>query len=68
MTFPQKKMYGFLFLPANPIIHAYSLDDEQTAVISTADLKDKGDKLHFNSKELRIMGQRFADAYIKEFK
>ena len=51
----------------NKSIHDYSLQDNNTAVISTADLKDKGDSLHFNSKGQRIMGHRFAEAYLKKF-
>jgi Carbohydrate esterase, sialic acid-specific acetylesterase len=51
----------------NKVIHDYSLQDPNTAVISTADLKDKGDSLHFNSKGQRMMGKRFAEAYLKKF-
>jgi Carbohydrate esterase, sialic acid-specific acetylesterase len=52
----------------NNAIHEYSLQDKNTSVISTSDLKDKGDSLHFNSKGQRMMGRRFAEAYLKEFK
>lgn len=52
----------------NKIINDYSLQDNNTAVISTSDLKDKGDTLHFNSVGQRILGQRFAEAYNKKFK
>lgn len=48
----------------NSAIHEYSLQDKSTTVISTGDLKDKGDSLHFNSKGQRIMGERFAKAYL----
>ena len=51
----------------NKIIHDYSLQDKNTAVISTSNLKDKGDSLHFNSKGQRMMGRRFAEAYLKKF-
>ncbi|HEV8512719.1 MAG TPA: sialate O-acetylesterase [Cyclobacteriaceae bacterium] len=52
----------------NEKIHQYSATDKNTAVINTVDLKDKGDKLHFNSKGQRILGQRFAEAYLKIMK
>jgi hypothetical protein len=51
----------------NKAIHDYSLQDLNTAVISTSDLKDKGDSLHFNSKGQRMMGKRFAETWLKRF-
>lgn len=51
----------------NKAINDYSLRDPNTAVISTSDLKDKGDSLHFNSKSQRVMGRRFAEMYLKKF-
>jgi hypothetical protein len=59
-----KEHFGLI----NNAIHEYSLQDKHSTVISTSDLKDKGDSLHFNSKGQRIMGRRFADAYLREFK
>lgn len=52
----------------NKAINEYSLEDRHTAVISTADLKHKGDSIHFNSKGQRMMGRRFAETYLKKFK
>jgi hypothetical protein len=52
----------------NEQIHVYSATDGNTAVVTTADLKDKGDTLHFNSESQRILGQRFAKAYLKMIK
>lgn len=52
----------------NQAIKSYSVTDKNTAIVSTADLKDKGDKVHFNSEGQRIMGQRFADEYIRRFR
>ena len=49
----------------NQKIRDYSRSDKYSAVISTKDLKDKGDKVHFDSEGQRLMGQRFADAYLK---
>jgi hypothetical protein len=51
----------------NKAIHEYAAEDKNSRVISTKDLKDKGDHLHFNSKGQRIMGERFAKAYLKMF-
>lgn len=52
----------------NNAIHNYAMQDINTSVISTKDLKDKGDSLHFNSKGQRMMGRRFAEACLKKFK
>jgi lysophospholipase L1-like esterase len=48
----------------NKAIHDYAAEDKNSIVISTKDLKDKGDNLHFNSKGQRTMGKRFAKAYL----
>src|SRR6187401_3768548 len=48
----------------NKAIHDYATEDKNSRVISTKDLKDKGDNLHFNSKGQRTMGKRFANAYL----
>ena len=49
----------------NKAIHEYAAEDKNCGVISTKDLKDKGDHLHFNSKGQRTMGRRFAQEYLK---
>lgn len=51
----------------NQAIQDYSLKDDHTAVISTSDLKDIGDDVHFNSEGQRIIGQRFAEMFIEKF-
>lgn len=48
----------------NKAIHDYAAEDKNCAVISTKDLKDKGDHLHFDSEGQRTMGKRFAKAYL----
>src|SRR6188472_2315841 len=48
----------------NNTIHEYAVEDKNSRVISTKDLKDKGDHLHFDSKGQRTMGKRFASAYL----
>ncbi|MDQ3291471.1 MAG: sialate O-acetylesterase [Bacteroidota bacterium] len=49
----------------NEQIHQYSSSDPNTTVVSTSDLKHKGDNIHFDSNSLRLMGQRYAQAYIQ---
>lgn len=49
----------------NKAIHDYSEQDKNATVIYTGDLKDRGDSLHFNSKGQRMMGKRFAEAWLR---
>ena len=37
----------------------------RTAFVSTEGLKDKGDKVHFDSDSYRELGRRYAEAYLK---
>ena len=53
------------FTLINKAIHEYAAEDKNSRIIPTKDLKDKGDRLHFNSKGQRIMGKRFAEEYLK---
>ncbi|MEZ4970696.1 MAG: sialate O-acetylesterase [Flavobacteriaceae bacterium] len=48
----------------NNHIKYYVSTDPNTAVINTQDLKDKGDKVHFNSEAQRLMGERYAQEFI----
>ena len=48
----------------NKTLHDYAAEDKNSRVISTKDLKDKGDQLHFDSEGQRTMGKRFANAYL----
>jgi hypothetical protein len=52
----------------NEQIKEYANIDSNTAIISTSDFQDIGDKVHFNSAGQRIMGQRMADEFINKFK
>ncbi len=52
------------WIKVNEKIHHYSESDKNSKVIYTGDLKEKGDKEHFNSEGQRIMGQRFADSFL----
>ncbi len=49
----------------NRIIHDYAKTDTNTYVISTSDLEDKGDRVHFNSEGQRNMGARFANKILE---
>lgn len=44
----------------NSKIRSYSKTDDFVDVISTSDLSDRGDLLHFDSKSIRILGERYA--------
>jgi hypothetical protein len=55
------------FKAINESLHIYTLHDKNCTVITTADLKHKGDSLHFNSEGQRMMGKRFAEAFMKKF-
>ena len=49
----------------NKKIQNYIRKDENSFFITTSDLKDRGDRVHFNSEGQRIMGSRFADTYFE---
>jgi hypothetical protein len=49
----------------NSIMHAVSKKDKNLFVVETGDLKDKGDKVHFDSKSQRKLGERYAKKYIE---
>lgn len=36
-------------------------------MIATAELAHKGDETHFNSESLRIMGQRYAQGFLRQY-
>lgn len=52
----------------NEKIRSYAQNDSFTGVVKTGDLKDKGDKVHFDSKSLRTMGKRYAREYLKIYR
>ncbi|ULC58558.1 alpha/beta hydrolase fold domain-containing protein [Flaviramulus sp. BrNp1-15] len=52
----------------NTQIKQYTLTDKHTFLIKTTDLKDKGDKIHFNAEGQRLIGERFAIEYITYYK
>lgn len=44
----------------NKIIN-YSKIDTNVKIVKTSNLTDRGDKLHFNSKSIRLLGKRYAE-------
>ena len=54
-----------LWLQINTQIKSYVSTDPYAELINTSDLKEKGDKVHFNSEAQRHMGERFASEFIK---
>lgn len=49
----------------NQIIRTHATVDKKMAVVPTEDLKNKGDKIHFDSEGQRTLGERYALAYLK---
>ncbi|WP_262708240.1 MULTISPECIES: sialate O-acetylesterase [Flavobacterium] len=49
----------------NKVIVNNAKKDKYTFLIQTDDFTDKGDKLHFDSRSQRIMGERFAQKYLE---
>jgi hypothetical protein len=52
----------------NNQIELYVSSDSNASIVRTSDLKDRGDKLHFDSEGQRLLGKRFANEYIKNHK
>lgn len=55
------------WMKINEQIKLYSSTDTNSFVIDTHDLKDKGDKIHYNSEGQRLIGNRFANAFLKKY-
>ncbi len=49
----------------NALNLAYAQDDQFVRIVETDDLKDKGDKVHFDGPGQRQIGKRFADAFLR---
>lgn len=54
-----------LWSKINEHIKYYVSTDPSTGQVITADLKHKGDKVHFNSEAQRIMGERYAKEFMR---
>ncbi|MCK0145953.1 sialate O-acetylesterase [Arenibacter sp. F26102] len=54
-----------LWSKINDHIKYYVSTDPFAGLINTSDLKEKGDKVHFNSEAQRIMGERYALEFMK---
>jgi len=51
----------------NEQINKYANSDLYCEVVSTSDLKDKGDRTHFNAAGQRTLGKRFASEFLDSF-
>lgn len=49
----------------NDEINKYALDHENVSVVTTSDLVERGDHLHFNSESQRELGRRYAKAFLE---
>ncbi|MCM5663897.1 sialate O-acetylesterase [Galbibacter mesophilus] len=49
----------------NHLLAEINRQDENTELVETNELPHKGDSLHFNSEALRILGKKYANAYVK---
>lgn len=56
-----------LWAEINKANYKYIQEDKYADIVETADLKDNGDKVHFDGESQREMGKRFAKKYIKRF-
>ena len=54
-----------LWSKINDHIKYYVSTVPNTGMINTQDLRDKGDKVHFDSKAQRVLGERYAKEFIK---
>jgi hypothetical protein len=65
-SFLDRKKYGSYPDSVNKILNKIAAENKNVFIIKTADLKTKGDYVHFDSESQRIMGRRFAEKYIYE--
>lgn len=56
------------WMKLNEQIHLYILTDRNAFLVKTSDLKGIGDNEHFDSEGQRLLGQRFANEYIRNIK
>lgn len=54
-----------LWAEVNKQIASYCRQDPRAYIIKTDDLKHNGDGIHFNNQSQRILGQRFAAAFVE---
>jgi len=51
----------------NEQLRRYAEQDLHMTVVPTGDLKDKGDRVHFDSEGQRTLGKRYAEAWLNNF-
>ena len=57
-----------IWMKLNEQIHLYISTDRNAFLVKTSDLKGIGDNEHFDSEGQRLLGQRFANEYIRNIK
>lgn len=57
-----------IWMKLNEQIHLYILTDRNAFLVKTSDLKGIGDNEHFDSEGQRLLGQRFANEYLRNIK
>jgi hypothetical protein len=62
-TIPKEKQQQWNSI--NEAIHQFADSDQKVGVVSTSDLKHKGDHVHFDSESQRTLGKRFAEKYLE---
>ena len=53
------------FKKLNLEIETYAKTDKNVRIVKTSDLTDRGDKLHFDSKSIRVLGDRYAEKILE---
>ncbi|WP_196781461.1 sialate O-acetylesterase [Flavobacterium sufflavum] len=56
-----------LWVEINKANYKYIQEDKYADIVETSDLKDKGDKVHFDGESQREMGKRFVKKYTEKF-
>lgn len=51
----------------NEVLSSFADSDTHVSLVKTADLKHKGDFVHFDAPSQRALGRRFAEAYLQQF-
>ncbi|MEK6477387.1 sialate O-acetylesterase [Catalinimonas sp. 4WD22] len=62
-TIPKEKQMRWNSI--NQLIHQFAASDPKVGVVSSHDLKHKGDHVHFDSESQRTLGKRFAEKYLE---
>lgn len=64
-TYTRKEEMRENWAKITEIIRQEAVSDKHCALVQTGDLKPKEDFIHFNSPSQRVLGKRYAEAYLK---